>query len=145
MCEGASSSRAAVVAAPDVRDGGRRARAGVQGAARGERSEPWGIWKIAPVVSQGAVIGYGATCARHANAHDDVVCKRQLLLGKKNPISEGECRCRMKAWLLEGLTIGDGPSARDEHMSIMLRAIEPLHVEADLDAMAAEIAGAVVA
>lgn len=113
-------------------------------AARSDRSEPWGIWKIAQVVrSSGEVLGYGATCARHTNGYDQVVCKRQLLFGKRAPLSDGECRCRMKAWLLQGHAIVDGAGSRDAHMTIMPRDIA-LRSEADLDAEAAAIAAAAV-
>jgi hypothetical protein len=107
---------------------------------RGVRGETWGHWSIAPIVSQGIIVGYGVTCAKHSNAGENTTCKRQLPFGKRMPLSAVECRSRLKAWLLEGLPIEDGPSSRDEHMDIKPRDIEPLMPEADYDAQAQALA-----
>lgn len=100
---------------------------------RHERSVAWGPWCIAPVYARDVLVGWGATCGKHENSHDSAVCKRQLLLGKRNAMPEVECRSRLKAWLLAGVDIAPGPSSRHEHMFIKPRDIEPVLPEEELD------------
>eukprot|EP00969_Alexandrium_andersonii_P347495 15364053-Alexandrium_andersonii.AAC.1 len=58
-------------------------------------------------------------------------------MGKRaDALSSDECRRRMKAWLLEGQAIPPGPAARQLHMDIMPRLINPLPDEGTMDALA---------
>jgi hypothetical protein len=107
--------------------------------ARQTRSVPWGPWTIAPVHSNGSQIGWGAQCGFHTNEHEpNVECKRQLTYGKSSPLSDAECRCRVKQWLLDGWGIPQGDFARKAHMKPALRSYPPA-VESDLDKQAAAI------
>ena len=105
------------------------------------RSHPWGPWSVAPIVQGGSeLIGYGATCGDHENEGEKTECKRQLRLGTKGgAISEEECRCRLKAWLLLGQDIPDGPECRSAHMAIQPREIHPLLPESEYDRLAAAL------
>ena len=87
------------------------------------------------------LVGYGVTCGCHLNKYDspNTECKRQLFLGKE-PMTETECRARLKAWLLLGADIPMGPDSREQHMQIMPRGISPLEEEAVYDRRAAAFA-----
>lgn len=133
---GAASSSSGVCAAPP--EVARDERGEV--AKRGERGASWGPYSLATVVSKGIHIGWGASCGLHHNAENpDTECKRQLSHGKRAPMSDLECRSRLKAWLLMGKDIPPGPYSREQHMLILPREIEPVPDEADLDRQASEI------
>lgn len=104
---------------------------------RQRRAHAWGVWSVAPVMSHGHHIGWGATCGKHFNDGEVTVCKRQLVLGD---MTESECRRRLKAWLLAGVDIPPGPTARFRHFEIMPRMIDPLPSEASLDKSAGMLA-----
>ena len=78
-------------------------------------------------------IGWGATCGRHRNRTDKTCCKKQMPFGN---LSDAECRCRIKMWLIEGLTevASCSPTARNDHLKINPRKLK-LVPEAELDAM----------
>lgn len=136
---------AAVEAAPlaEEDEGLRPRRRGGAGRApgvpRAARGIPWGPWTLAPVVSGGITIGWGATCAMHCNADGKLgACKRQLTFGSKSPLSETEVRCKLKKWLLMGREIQPGPHARDMHFQVsgLLRELHVPETEAELDHLA---------
>jgi hypothetical protein len=111
---------------------------------RDKKSVPWGPWTIAEIESsaKGAIVGYGVVCGQHLNSDDGpkVQCKRQLMFGESKPISDVECRSRLKAWLLEGLAVDAAhPLAREMHMDILPRRIKPLPKEEELDSRAAAL------
>lgn len=121
---------------------------GVERSVRGERgpresrSTAWGPFTVAPIVPIGQPLsnltGWGVTCFHHSNAGEgDDVCKRQLMLGKRNPMTSDECRTRLKKWLLLGTVIAPGPESRTEHMSIKPRDVDISEGEAEMDRQAA--------
>ncbi len=109
----------------------------------GERSEPWGIWTIAEIVTKHVHTGYGVTCGQHHDEGLAAQCKRQLAFGTRRPLSPSETRRRLKAWLLAGVDIAsDHLAGKTAHFVILPRDIDPLPSEADLDAQAAVVAAA---
>lgn len=108
---------------------------------RARRDEEWGPFKIAVVTRAGVQIGWGATCAEHKNGapgdlSDGTACKKQLQFGTVAPLSNAECRQRIKAWLLAGTSIpfqsADG-RARFLHRDTDPRTL-PLRTDVQLDA-----------
>ena len=85
--------------------------------------------------SHGSQIGWGATCGKHANEGESKsACKRQLTYGARRPLSDSECRVRLKTWLLAGVPIEEGPYARELHFAVPVRdAPGPFKEEAELD------------
>ncbi|CAK0797216.1 unnamed protein product, partial [Prorocentrum cordatum] len=115
------------------------------GDARAAASEPWGIWSIAPVRPGGVQVGWGVTCGKHHNVGEDMVCKRRVDYGAKDPMSDSEIRRRLKQWLILGCAIDDDQDdARAQHMAIMPKEIYPLPLEEDLDETARFIAAKAV-
>jgi hypothetical protein len=109
------------------------------GKKRDPKSQPWGIWSIAPVEKHGICIGFGVVCGLHCDSDNpDAVCKRQLQLGTRMPMPQSECRIRLKSWLIAGYKIGQGRMSKSEHFAIKPRNLE-LVPESDLDAQAAAI------
>lgn len=105
---------------------------------RETRQLSWGIFKLAPVFSKGNQIGWGATCGRHHNWSDvrETTCKVQLVFGTVNPISNDECRWRVKMWCFAGLDIEDGsPTGRTEHLGMKARTVGLTRTEDQLDEM----------
>jgi hypothetical protein len=84
------------------------------------REFSWGPFKIAPVVSGGTQIGWGARCMRHKNRDDGAECKLQMRYrGRARntvPFSNEEYVRQLKRWLLAGLRIAsDLPNCRSLH------------------------------
>ncbi len=78
---------------------------------------------LAEIVSGGEIsTGYGATCHLHQDDGDPAhrTCKKTLAYGREH-LSTEECQVRLKRWLLAGLRIPPGPSARTQHLAIDAR------------------------
>ena len=116
----------------DVADG--RARPG-------DRSDVWppqsekSTWRIARIVLKGELhVGWGATCRCHVDPDKDLVCKKQLLIGKHDTLTLDECRLRMMAWLMEGTQISSSSLfPRKEHVFDIKPRELLLQNEADLE------------
>ena len=109
---------------------------------RARRGVPWGAprwpFEIAPVYSQGAQVGWGATCKRHVDASDvprkSPCCKKQLTFGAEG-LSDQECISRLKLWLLAGFDVDvDTEGARSDHVRVNAREMDEVSTEAELDA-----------
>ena len=99
------------------------------------RAEAWGPFQLARVYARGTPLGWGATCGRHLNAGGDAACcKKQVAHGAEH-FSDGDCRRKLKRWLLMGLDIPEeGEDCRTQHLNCArLRALDPRGTEDDLD------------
>ena len=67
-------------------------------------------------------------------------CKKSLSFGG-GKVAEVEARFRMKAWLLAGHSIPDGPNGKNDHFEIDPMKLE-LPEEAELDRRAAALVAA---
>ena len=81
------------------------------GRPRARIGERWGRghWELAPIQKDGVVVGCGATCKDHTDAHrPQVTCKKQVTIGTSG-LSYETLRLRMKRWLIAGLDDSDWP------------------------------------
>ena len=112
-----------------------------QAVGRSRRQIAWGPFQIAPVMLGGVQIGWGATCGRHRNATDlptTTACKKQLLYGTgANTLTDAECLCLIKQWLIEGQHSVDNtfPTARSNHVNLNPRRFAPKLTSAELEAL----------
>jgi hypothetical protein len=92
------------------------------GAARpGERVlEHWaGCFPFSKIERGGTLVGYGVVCGLHVNANGAVAntqCKKSVTFGAANPLSEDECRKRLKRWLVAGSMDLDPECERQSHI-----------------------------
>ena len=105
---------------------------------QGSSSTPW---QLAPIMSQGTQIGWGATCSCHTNAEEvasgkNIKCKKQVITSAGS--THSQTRLLAMQWLVKGgMEIGvDHAEGRHEHVfNTQPRTFE--HVEeAELEAMA---------
>ena len=104
---------------------------------RQRRGIPWGPFEIAPLVSGNRQQGWGATCGRHRDSVDplDRQCKKHFVYGKREPLTDEQCRRRLKKWLLRGLHIPTTDACcRSLHMSENVRAYSDDETEEELEA-----------
>lgn len=115
-----------------INEGGERA-------AKRQRFDCFGPFKVAPVFNRGVQVGFGGTCGRHFDDGDDclvVACKKQLRFCGESPEL---CLRRIKMWLLDGLEVAcETPSARRDHLRLNPRAKDPPSMQ-ELDARADRI------
>lgn len=105
----------------------------------------FGPFQVAPIVSHGKTIGYGATCKRHQNPGDtrSTVCRTHLDLGKREPLSIDEARLRVKFWCIRGVQLHDdilkSSHPRTTHKEMLPRHLDLTMSEAEMDAFVAAL------
>lgn len=100
-------------------------------APRESRQEPWGVFKLAPIVSHGVRLGWGAVCGRHLNQDDGAVCKKQL---RFCGLSDDHTKRLVKAWCLLGFDIDPSDlQARDKHRDEYPRESLPMFSDVELE------------
>ena len=135
--DGASSCGDAIVDLGDVVvERAARAAAVVENLdrpAREKRGIAWGPFSIAQVYSNGAHIGWGATCGQHVDETSGTLqCKKQLSMGTGRKMSSADAQSRIKLWLLEGCSIpynlkkGSPVGSRSQHVRIDARTLPVL-------------------
>ncbi len=107
--------------------------------ARTKRAVEWCGWQIAPLKAG----GWGATCKQHMNQWDlsaKTVCKKEVRHGQgARKLTDDECRCRVKMWLLAGREIDPKRhDARDAHLAVNPRLL-PFRSEDDVDREVASV------
>ena len=130
-----------VVAEPMVARGGARGRGrgGGRGfadghhVAAGTRSYSWGGFAMAEIWHAGLQIGWGVTCNRHESVAGHTPCKKQITYGKRNPLSDDECKRALKTWILVGFTIDDAAGSRAAHVRVDPRRTVLYETDIELD------------
>ena len=99
---------------------GSGSRAAPAAESRQDRAIRWGPFSLAEVWSRGALVGAGATCARHEDADGRTAtpCKKSIRFGQNN-LTLNECMLRLKRWLIAGLDDSSWPpEARHHHVKL---------------------------
>lgn len=117
--------------------GGGGGAGGLHDVPRQRRGQAWGPFQIAPIMSHGLQVGWGATCNRHVDLDDrpGTRCKIQLPYGKAAPLADAECRMKVKYWCIVGLEpeIAVAAQPRKEHLKRRPRFLVPTMTEAQMD------------
>ena len=114
-----------------------------RGVMRNDNQIIWGPWSYSACFSKGQggirrQVGYGGNCNQHFNCKGQA-CKRMFTYAG---VSDDECRCLVKAWLLLGHTVAAGKQiGRDYHvLHISRRAVAAsVRPEAEMDSRVAAL------
>ena len=135
VARAASSSSSGPTAAPAAQPPLERGSSGPTAAPavqpRQLSGEAWGPFLLSEIKLGGCAVGWGATCAKHTNAHaPHQVCKRQFRFCGLSP--ESTKRLAM-SWCVEGLMVADDDaSGKDAHLG-MHRGSIPMMSDGELE------------
>ena len=107
-------------------------------AGRGANSFPVGPFSISMTFRDGDQRGWGANCGKHLDRGSTQSCKKSITYGldPTKMLSDDECICKMKLWLIRGMDIAaDGPTCRSDHVKGSDARTLPVHSHAELDDM----------
>jgi len=86
----------------------------------------WSKWSISKLVDKasGAQYGWGANCGCRWNSTEPKRCRKAMTFCSKTPgrtTTLEQCRFLVKAWLVLGESIPEGPEACTQHLEMDLR------------------------